>query len=79
LPNELTEWATDEDLTTAITYNIDNGVALEQPTFRIQEGMLSPYDDNANSIENEDYEYWSTPVETGGASGPVSGGSGGGC
>jgi 3-mercaptopyruvate sulfurtransferase SseA len=80
LPNELTEWATDEDLTTAITYNIDNGVALEQPTFRIQEGMLSPYDYAANSIEDEDYEYWlEGEGSSDGASGPVSGGGGGGC
>jgi hypothetical protein len=80
LPNELTEWATDEDLTTAITYNIDNGVALEQPTFRIQEGMLSPYDYAANSIEDEDYEYWLEGAgSSDGASGSVSGGGGGGC
>jgi len=80
LPNELAEWATDiPSLTPSPIYNIDSDVAIEKPTFRIIEGALSPYDAGANTIEDEDYEYWSTPAETDGASGPVSGGSGGGC
>jgi hypothetical protein len=81
LPSELAEWATDiPALTPYPIYNIDSGVAIEKPTFRVIEGALSPYDAGANTIENEDYEYWSTPVDSGdGASGPVSGGSGGGC
>ncbi|MBE0574722.1 MAG: hypothetical protein IH613_02390 [Desulfuromonadales bacterium] len=59
-------------------YNINLGLTIEKPTFRIVEGALSPYDAGANSIEIEDREYFETLPE-GGAPTSGSGGSGGGC
>ncbi|MDA3903921.1 MAG: selenite/tellurite reduction operon rhodanese-like protein ExtH [Desulfuromusa sp.] len=87
LPAELSEWATDV-LTTGnddgVTiedpyYNYETpGTLIEQPRLRVLEGVLSPYDDGANSIEIEDLEYYNTLPE-GGAATSTSGGSGGGC
>lgn len=90
LPAVLSEWATDVITTDGyrevsdgpilpgIYYNVNFPTFIEKPTFRILEGMLSPYDSKANSIEIEDFEYWSAP-KAGSAPGPVSGGGGGGC
>jgi hypothetical protein len=87
LPAELSEWATDVLTTGNIDgvtiedpyYNYETpGTLIEQPRLRILEGMLSPYDDDANSIEIEDLEYYNTLPE-GGAATSSSGGSGGGC
>jgi 3-mercaptopyruvate sulfurtransferase SseA len=76
LPTGYEEWATDV-LTPTISYNADLGADIYKPDFF--EAPKSPYDAEANTLEDEDYEYWSTPAESGGASGPVSGGGGGGC
>ena len=90
LPALLSEWATDVlttdgyrlvndgELIPGIYYNINFPKVIEKPTFRILEGMLSPFDADANSIEVEDREYAETPP-TGGAPTGTSGGSGGGC
>jgi 3-mercaptopyruvate sulfurtransferase SseA len=82
LPTELSEWATD-----VLTTGNDDGVTveppmynadaaelsfIEQPVFRVIDGVLSPDDFNANSIENEDREYWEAP--RGGAVDSTSGG-----
>jgi 3-mercaptopyruvate sulfurtransferase SseA len=90
LPAELSEWATD-----VLTTGNDDGVTvelpmynadavepnfIEQPVFRILDGVLTPDDSNANSIENEDREYWEAP--SAGAVDSTSGGGssgGGGC
>lgn len=88
LPAELSEWATDvlttgnEDGVTLEppVYNINDASAplIEKPRFRIIEGMLTPSDSDANSIEIEDLEYYNTPP-TGGAATSTSGAAGGGC
>lgn len=87
LPAELSEWATDV-LTTGnadgVTiedpiYNFETlGTLIEMPRFRILEGVLSPDDDGANTIEIEDMEYFMT-VPAGEAPTSGSGTSGGGC
>lgn len=58
-------------------YNINFPRTIEKPTFRIMDGMLSPYDAGANSIEIEDRAYSETPQAGGSTS--TSGGGGGGC
>ncbi|MDY0397599.1 MAG: selenite/tellurite reduction operon rhodanese-like protein ExtH [Desulfuromonas thiophila] len=91
LPTLLSEWATDVLVTdhrletngpffAGPYYNVNFPRTIEKPTFRILDGMLSPYDADANSIEDEDYAYWATPA-AGGSDGASSGGGagGGGC
>lgn len=94
LPAVLSAWATDsliswhtlandDYLTPALQipgpyYNINFPKTIEKPTFRIMEGMLTPYDAGANSIEIEDRDYSETPP-AGGAPTEISGGGGGGC
>jgi 3-mercaptopyruvate sulfurtransferase SseA len=94
LPEALSEWATDgliewHTLTKgdfAIPakqipgpyYNVKLPKVIEKPTFQILDSVLTPDSAGANSIEIEDREYYETPA-TGGVSGPVGGGAGGGC
>lgn len=94
LPAALSEWATDgliewhtlnngdyaipANQIPGPYYNINFPKTIEKPTFQILDSVLTPDSVDANSIENEDREYIETPA-AGGASGPVSGGGGGGC
>lgn len=94
LPAALSAWHTDRLISwhTTVTdgykdpakqipgpyYNINFPKTIEKPTFRIVEGMLTPYDAGANSIEIEDRAYSKTPP-AGGGSTSTSGGGGGGC
>ncbi|MDX2494717.1 MAG: selenite/tellurite reduction operon rhodanese-like protein ExtH [Desulfuromusa sp.] len=87
LPAELSEWATDV-LTTGnndgVTiedpfYNYATaGTLIEQPRLRVLEGVLTPYDDGANTIEIEDLEHFNSTTEDA-APTSTSGSSGGGC
>ncbi len=75
LPAGYEEWATDE-LMSEISFNYDYTDDIYQPEFYA--APMSPYDAGANTLEDEDYEYWAAPAAgAGGASGPVSGGGGG--
>lgn len=75
LPVGYEAWATDE-LMSEISFNYDYTDDIYQPEFFA--APMSPYDAGANTLEDEDYEYWAAPAAgAGGASGPVSGGGGG--
>lgn len=94
LPAALSEWATDgliewhtlnngdfaipANQIPGPYYNVNFPKSIEKPTFRNLDSVLTPDSIDANSIENEDREYFETPA-AGGAVGGVTGGGGGGC
>jgi 3-mercaptopyruvate sulfurtransferase SseA len=83
LPSEYSDWETDT-LTDPIFYLVDyvaadfNPVEKIEPIYVYDGAPSSPYDPGANTIEDEDREYWIAPPESGPAD-SVSGGGGGGC
>nr|WP_320050162.1 selenite/tellurite reduction operon rhodanese-like protein ExtH [uncultured Desulfuromonas sp.] len=83
LPNGYSDWATDVLTTDGsggepfYLYTANPETNIQQPFFF--DAPASPYDEGANTIEDEDYDYWYYGGENGSA--PTSGGSdaSGGC
>jgi len=83
LPDGYSAWAT--DILTSdgaggepfYLYPADNTTAIQQPFFF--DAPLSPYDEGANTIEDEDYEYWYYGGDEAGAPSAGDGGDAGGC
>lgn len=81
LPNDSLWYTDDFDLMDVIIYNQDAGKLIEPTRYDALSpaAYLSPFDDGANNIEDEDYAYWATPAA---GSAPTAGGvagGGGGC